>query len=188
MIIPITSLWLPILVGAILVFVMSAIIHMLLPYHRNDFEKVADEGRVMDALRPFNIPPGDYVIPHAGGPDAMKSEEFRQKVEKGPLVVMTVMPANSFGNMGPQLVQWLAYSLLVGVVAAYMAGRTLAPDADYLAVFRLTGTAAFASYSMALMQHSIWYKASWSATLKSMFDGLVYAALTAGAFGWLWPA
>ncbi len=188
MIIPITTLWLPILVAAILVFVMSSIIHMLLPYHRNDFGKAPDEDRVMDALRSFDIPPGDYALPHAGGPDAMKSEEFRQKVEKGPLVVMTLMPANSFSNMGPQLVQWFAFSLLVGVVSAYVAGRTLATGADYLAVFRLTGTVAFASYSMGLMQRSIWYKSSWSATLKSMFDGLVYAALTAGAFGWLWPA
>jgi hypothetical protein len=91
-------------------------------------------------------------------------------------------------NMGSQFVQWLAYSLLIGVIAAYVAGRTLPPGADYLSVFRLTGTVAFASYSMALMPQSIWYQRSWSATLKSMFDGLVYAALTAGAFGWLWPA
>ncbi len=188
MIIPITTLWLPILIGAVLVFVSSSVIHMFLPYHRNDFGKVPDEDRVMDALRPFNIPPGDYVIPHAGGPEAMRSEEFRAKIEKGPLGVVTIMPPGSFGNMGAQLVQWFAYSLLVGVVAAYVAGRTLAPGADYLAVFRLTGTVAFASYAMALMQRPIWYKSSWSATLKSMFDGLVYAALTAGAFGWLWPA
>jgi hypothetical protein len=93
-----------------------------------------------------------------------------------------------FFNMGSQLVQWFAYSLLVGIVAAYVAGRTLAAGAEYLAVFRLTGTVAFASYAMALMQQSIWYQKSWTATLKSMFDGLVYAALTAGAFGWLWPA
>jgi hypothetical protein len=188
MIIPITSLWLPILVGAILVFVMSSIIHMFLPYHRNDFGKVPDEDRVMDALRPFDISPGDYVLPHASGPDAMKSEEFRQKVEKGPLAVVTILPPHTFGNMGPTLVQWFAFTLLVGIVAAYVAGRTLAPGAEYLSVFRLTGTVAFASYSMALMQRSIWYKASWNATLKSMFDGLVYAAVTAGAFGWLWPA
>jgi hypothetical protein len=41
---------------------------------------------------------------------------------------------------------------------------------------------------MALPQRSIWYSQSWSTTLKSMFDGLVYALLTAGVFGWLWPA
>jgi hypothetical protein len=188
MIIPITTLWLPILVGAVLVFVMSAVIHMLLPYHRNDFRSMPDEDRVMEALRPFNLPPGDYVLPHATGPEAMKSEAFRQKVEKGPIAVITVMRPTVFTNMAPQLVQWFAYSLLVGIVAAYVAGRTLGLGADYLSVFRLTGAVAFASYAMALMQRSIWYAASWSTTLKSMFDGLIFAVLTAGAFGWLWPA
>jgi hypothetical protein len=51
----------------------------------------------------------------------------------------------------------------------------------------LTGTVAFAGYALALPQHSIWYKRGWGFTLKTMFDGLVYALLTAGVFGWLWP-
>jgi hypothetical protein len=188
MVIPITTLWLPILIGAVLVFVASSIIHMLLPYHRTDFRQVPDEDGVMDALRRFAIPPGDYMMPFGGGPDAMKSEAFRQKIEKGPIAVMTVMRPQVYFNMGAQFVQWFAYALLVGIIAAYVAGRTLPPGADYLAVFRLTGTVAFASYSMALMPQSIWYQKSWSSTLKSMLDGLIYAAVTAGAFGWLWPA
>jgi hypothetical protein len=187
MIIPITTLWLPILVSGILVFVVSSIIHMFLPYHRNDWWKVPGEEGVMDALRPFDIPPGDYVLPHGGGAEAMRSEEFRQKVEKGPNAFITVVPAGGMLSMGPQMVQWFAYALLVGIVSAYVGGRMIAPGADYLDVFRLTGTVAFASYSMGLMQRSIWYRQRWSSTLKSMFDGLIYATLTAGAFGWLWP-
>jgi hypothetical protein len=54
-------------------------------------------------------------------------------------------------------------------------------------VFRLVGTAAFMGYSLALLQHSIWYKRNWGTTLKSVFDGLLYGLLTAGVFGWLWP-
>jgi len=188
MIIPITTLWLPILIGAVLVFVASFIVHTVLPYHRHDFKRLPNEDGVMEALRAFEIPPGDYVFPHVGGPEAMKSEAFRQKIEKGPLASMTVMPPYALSNMGPQLMQWFAYCLLVGIVCAYLGGRLLAPGADYLVVFRVTGTVAFAAHSMALMQQSIWYYRSWSVTLKSMFDGLVYAALTAGAFGWLWPA
>jgi hypothetical protein len=188
MIIPITSLWLPILLSAVLVFATSSIIHMFLGYHSNDYKRVPDEDRVMDALRGFDIPPGDYLMPYSGSADAMKSEAFRAKIEKGPIVTMTVMRPRVYASMGPQFVQWFAYSLIVGVIAAYVAGRTLPPGAEYLSVFRLTGTVAFASHAMALMPASIWYQKSWSTTLKGMFDGLVYAALTAGAFGWLWPA
>jgi len=186
-IVPITTLWLPILVAGVLVFVVSSIIHMALPYHRNDFWKVPGEDKVLEALRPFDIPPGDYVIPFAGSAEVRNSEEFRTKVEQGPAAFMTVIPPGSVLRMAPQLVQWLAYTLLVGIVSAYLGGRMLGAGADYLDVFRVTGTVAFASYSMALMQSSIWYRKRWSTTLKSMFDGLIYAALTGGAFGWLWP-
>lgn len=186
-VIPITSLWLPIVLGAVLVFVVSSIIHMFLRYHRNDFSKVPDEDGVLAALRPFDIPPGDYALPYTEGPEALKSDEFRRKVEQGPAAVMTVLPASSFFSMGPQLVQWFAYCVLVGIVSAYLGGRVLGPGAEYLDVFRITGTVAFASFSMALMQRSIWFQQRWSTTLKSMFDGLVYATLLGGAFGWLWP-
>ncbi len=187
-VIPITTLWLPILVAAVLVFVMSSIIHMFLNYHQGDFRKVPDEDGLMGALRPFNLEPGDYVFPHAAGMEAMKSEAYQQKVAKGPIAFVTVLRPGQVFSMGPQLTQWFAFSLLVGIVSAYLAGRMLAPGADYLQVFRITGTVAFACYSMALMQRSIWWGQNWSATLKGMFDGLIYAVLTAGAFGWLWPS
>ena len=187
MIIPITTLWLPILISGILVFVLSSITHMFLSYHQNDFSKVPGEEGVMDALRPFDVPPGDYVLPHGEGMEAMRSQEFQQKVAKGPNIIMTVVPAGGMLSMGPQLVQWFAFTLLAGIVSAYLGGRMLTPGTDYIQVFRVTGTVAFASYSMALMQNSIWFHKRWSATLKSMFDGLMYAALTGGVFGWLWP-
>jgi len=187
MVIPITSLWLPILVSAVLVFVMSSIIHMFMTYHRNDYAALPDEDRAQDVLRGLNLEPGEYMLPYSGSPENMRSETYQARVKKGPIVMMTVIRPGMVFNMGPQLTQWFAYSLLVGIVAAYLAGRVVTPSADYLQVFRVTGTVAFACYSMALMQRAIWFSASWSSTLKSMFDGFVYALLTAGAFGWLWP-
>lgn len=183
----IPSLWLPILVSAILVFVVSSIIHMFLPYHRSDFRKVPSEDEVMDALRKFDIPPGEYVIPHAGSPEVMRSEEFQAKAKKGPGLFVTFLEPGQ-PAMGPMLVQWFIYSIVVGVFAAYITGRVLGPGAEYLSVFRFAGTTAFLCYAVALWQNSIWYKRAWSTTAKSTFDGLVYALVTAGAFGWLWPS
>ncbi len=182
----ITSLWLPILLSAVIVFVASSIIHMVLPYHRKDFGKVPSEDEVMDALRKFNIPPGEYVIPCAGSPKEMGTPEFIEKIKKGPAAFMTVMPSGP-PSMGMSLVQWFVYCIVVGIVAAYITGRALEPGAHYLGVFRFAGCTAFTGYALALLQNSIWYKRSWSTTLKSVFDGLVYALLTAGTFGWLWP-
>ena len=85
------------------------------------------------------------------------------------------------------LTLWFIYCVVVAKFAAYVAGLALAPGAPYMTVFRITGTVAFAGYALALAQHSIWYQRSWMTTARSMFDGLVYALLTAGTFGWLWP-
>ncbi|MFQ5717948.1 MAG: hypothetical protein ACE5IK_00225 [Acidobacteriota bacterium] len=41
--IALTSLVLPILLSAVLVFVVSSIIHMVLPYHRGDFSQLPAE-------------------------------------------------------------------------------------------------------------------------------------------------
>ena len=184
--VPLMSLGVPILLSAVLVFVVSSIIHMALPYHRGDVRKLPAEDDVMEALRRFNIPPGDYMVPRAGSSAAMKSPEFLEKLKKGPVLLMTVIP-NGPISMGTSLLLWFLYSILVSVIAAYVAGRALAPGADYLAVFRFVGCTAFTGYSLALLQNSIWYKRSWGTTLKSMFDGLVYGLVTAGTFGWLWP-
>jgi len=182
----VTSLAVPILVSALIVFVTSSFIHMVLPYHRNDLRRLSSEDAVMDALRRFNIPPGDYAVPHAGSAGGMKQPEFVEKMKKGPVVFMTVVPAGP-PSMGTSLLLWFIYLLVVGVFAAYIAGRALAPGAHYLEVFRFAGCSAFMAYSLALPQSSIWYKRNWGMTLKTMLDGLVYGLLTAGTFGWLWP-
>ena len=181
-----TSLVVPILVSAVIVFVVSSIIHMMLPYHRSDFRKLPSEDEALEALRRLNIPPGDYLAPHPGGPEGMKKPEYIEKANKGPIALITLWPGGP-PAMGTSLLLWFLYSVVVGVFAGYLAGRALPAGAHYLSVFRLVGTSAFMAYSLALPQQSIWYKKDWATTMKSVFDGLVYALLTAGTFGWLWP-
>jgi hypothetical protein len=176
----------PILASAVIVFVLSSIIHMLLPYHRSDFKKLASEDELLDVLRRLSIPPGEYLVPHAGSPEGMKKPEFVEKVAKGPVVLMTLAPGGPVA-MGKSLALWFLYSVVVSLFAGYIAGRALEPGTHYLGVFRMVGTAAFMGYALGLVQHSIWYKRPWSTTLKSVFDGLLYALFTAGTFGWLWP-
>lgn len=183
----IASLWLPILLAGVLVFIGSSVIHMLLGYHKNDFRPVPDEDAAIAAVRALNIPPGDYVFPWAGTTEAMNSDDFKRKAAEGPVMFFTILKPGAMLNMGPQMAQWFLYCVVVSVVAAYVASRTLTSGADYLAVFRLTGTVAFACYAMGHPIRSIWYKQNWATTARSMFDGLIYGCLTAGAFGWLWP-
>jgi hypothetical protein len=180
------SLWLPILLSAVLVFVVSSIIHMFLPYHRNDYRRLPDEDGVMGALRPFAVPPGDYMFPRAGSMKEMGSPEYLARHKAGPVALITVLPSGKLSMTG-SLVLWFVYSLVVSGFAGYIAGRALAPDAHYLAVFRFAGTTAFLAYAGAQWQNSIWFGRSWATTLRNTVDGLIYGLVTAGVFGWLWP-
>jgi hypothetical protein len=54
-------------------------------------------------------------------------------------------------------------------------------------VFRVVGSAAWLGYGIGHVSDSIWRAEPWANTLKNLFDGLVYALVTAGVFGWLWP-
>lgn len=180
------SLCLPIIVSAVIVFIASSVIHMAVPWHKDDYQTLPNEAGVLDAMRPFNIPPGDYMAPRCTSMKEMKTPEFTEKMKKGPVVVMTVLPSGP-GKMGAQLALWFIYSLVVSTFAAYVAGRAKGPGTHYLEIFRFAGTTAFAGYALGLFQQSIWYKRSWGTTIKYVIDGLLYALLTAGTFGWLWP-
>ena len=186
--VPLTSLVLPVLISAAVVFIASSIIHMVLGYHRSDVRKLPEqqEDGMLEALRRLNLTPGEYAVPHPGSPDRMKDPAFLAKAKKGPLVFMTVAPG-AVPSLGGNLLQWFGLVVVVNVFAAYIASRAAAPGADYLTVFRFVGTTAFMGYSLAALNESIWYMRSWVRTFKSVFDGLVYALLTAGVFGWLWP-
>ncbi len=180
------TLWLPILLSSVIVFVVSSVIHMVLPWHKSDYPKMPNEDKFMDALRPLAVPPGDYMVPRPSSTQEMRSPEFAEKMKRGPVMVLTVMP-NGPVVMGKNLVLWFLYSAVVGIFAAYVAGTALPAGAPYLRVFQFVGVTAFIGYSVALWQMSIWYRRAWRLTIKATVDGLIYALLTAGIFGWLWP-
>jgi hypothetical protein len=183
--VPIFALWLPILLSAVFVFVLSSLIHMVLGYHAGDYRKVPNEDGLMDALKKLNIPPGDYMFPRPANMKDMGTPEFKEKVLKNPNGLLRIWEGTT--SMAAPMTMWFVYSLVVGVFAAYVTGRALPEGAHYLAVFRFAGVTAFVAYTLAGWQESIWYKRPWSVTLKNTFDGLLYGLVSAGTFGWLWP-
>ena len=184
--VPLTALWLPILLSAVIAFVASSLIHMASPWHKNDYPKVPNEEGLRAALRPLAIPPGDYMVPRPTGREELRDPKFIEKVNQGPNLVLTVLP-NGPWSMGRNLGLWFLYTIVVSLFAGYVASRALPPGAEYLQVFRFVGTTAFLGYAAALWQMSIWYRRAWSTTAKATVDGLIYALLAAGVFGWLWP-
>ena len=183
--VPALSLWLPIVLSAVFVFISSSLIHMLLKYHGSDFRRLPSEDEVMSDLRKYDIEPGEYHFPFLPDMKDREDPEFEQKLKQGPVGFVTITTSDQ--QMAKALGQWFAYCLLIGLFTAYLTGRALGPGADYMAVFRFAGAASFGAYFLALIQNSIWYKRAWKTTLKYLLDGFIYALVTAGTFGWLWP-
>jgi hypothetical protein len=184
--VPLVSLLIPILLSAVIVFIVSSVIHMASPWHKNDYARVPDEDRLREALIPLAIPPGEYLVPRARERAEMTSTAYIGRVNQGPNLLLTVLP-NGPMPISRNLIQWFLYLLVVSIFSAYVAGRALAPGTDYLEVFRFVGTSAFLAFAVALWQMSIWYRRSWKLTFAATLDGLIYALLFGGTFGWLWP-
>jgi hypothetical protein len=182
----VSDLWLPILVSAVLVFIVSAIIHMVLKYHNKDFTRLPNEDAVRAAIRAGNPPPMQYIIPYCSDMKDMEKPEMKQKYTEGPVAVITVLPTG-IPNMGKNLSQWFAFLLVVSLFVAYVASHSLARDATYLQVFRIVGAVGFMTYGLGQIPNSVWWGKPWKNTAKDLLDGLVYGLVTAGTFGWLWP-
>ena len=178
----ILDLWVPILVSAVIVFVMSALIWTVLRWHKNDFSKLGDEEAARAALK--GASPGFYLMPYHLDPAELKDEAVAQKYIDGPQGYITIVP-NGMPAMGSKLVLSFLNNVLVAVLCAYVLSRTTAADASYLQVFRVTGTTAFIAYGIAYIQESIWFGRPWMVTGKNMLDALLYGMLTGGVFGWL---
>ena len=184
--VPIHTLWLPILLSAVIVFVASSIIHMVLPIHKSDYRKVPNEDNVLDALRAAGVTPGrTYHFPFTTHKE-MKSPQTVEKFKRGPVGLLTIMPSGA-PNLGKFLGQWFLYCVVVSIFTACLTGRTRPPGTQYWEVFQVAGTTAFLGYSLAQLQNSIWRGVTWGVTLKHVLDGLIYGLLTAGTFAWLWP-
>lgn len=182
----ISQLLVPILLSAVLVFIASSLIHMVIKWHNPDYLKLSNEDEVRAAIRKGSPTPGQYIIPHCKGGKEMQDPAMMKKFEEGPVGVMYLRP-NGNVKLGPFLGQWVAYTIAVGFVVAYLAHATLTTGAPYLHVFQVVGASAWLAYSWQGPSDSIWKGKPWISSFRGMVDGLVYAALTAGAFAWLWP-
>ncbi len=177
------SLWLPIVLSAVIVFVAAAAVWMALPHHKNEWKGLSNEDAVRAALK--GTAPGQYVLPY-GTAGAMKDPAYLKKRQEGPTAWLTVVPSGVAG-MGKPMALSVVYYLVVGIVVAYIASRTLGPGTDYLHVFRVVGTVTWLAYGWGSVSDAVWFGRPWSSVFKQMGDSLLYALLTAGTFGWLWP-
>lgn len=185
--VPLSALWLPIVLSAVVVFIASALAWMMMPHHKKEFGGLSDEDGFLEVMGKQGLSPGQYMFPYCEDHAQQSTPEMIEKYERGPVGMLTIWPTGVH-KMGKSMGLSMLYYLAVSFMVAYVAGRTLGPEAHYLAVFRIAGTFAILAYVGALFPRSIWFGRPWSSTFKEFADGVVYGLLTAGIFGWLWPS
>jgi hypothetical protein len=180
------QLWMPIIASAVLVFIASHVIHIVIKWHNSDYRKLANEDDVRAAIRAASPAPGQYVVPHCLDMKDMGTPEMQKKFVEGPIAFVTLRPSG-MPSMGRTLALWFGYTLAIGVIAAYLASRALPSTASFGQVCRLVATVAFVAYAGGSVQMGIWFGKPWGSVVKDVADGLIYGVITGATFAWLWP-
>ncbi len=181
------DLLLPAGVAAVAVFIVSSLVHMAFGYHANDFGKIPDEDRALDALRGAGVPPGHYRFPYAATMQEMRSPEIAAKMERGPVGYLQLFPSGNCG-MGSALAQWFALTVVISLGSAWVGSLGLAPGTGFANVFRTTAAVSFLAYGCSPVTDSIWKRVPWTVCAKFIFDGVLYAAATGACCAMLWPS
>ena len=131
----IPELWLPILVSTVLVFVASNLVWMVLPHHKSDARRLPDEAAAVDVLGKQGLKPGLYRFPWSNSMAEMKDPAFVEKLNQGPVALLTVIPAAPStwvgrSASGPATWSWSALRPPTSTAA-------VGPGAHYLEVFRV---------------------------------------------------
>lgn len=177
-------LWLPILLSAVAVWIVSAIVWMALPHHKRDFIALPDEDAFIDFIRKSGIEPGNYVFPDFRGSEAMKSEKIQNLLEKGPVGHLSVWPAPL--TMGGKLVATFIVYLAVSMMIAYLTRVALPGAAPFPKVFQVAATAGVLAYCFSFIPNGVWFGAYTRTIVASFVDGIVYGCITGAIFAWFW--
>jgi hypothetical protein len=183
----IVALWLPILLSAVSVFVISSLIHMVFKWHAPDYRGLPNEDTVRAAIRAGNPAPGSYVLPSCKDMKEMSSEPMTRKYQEGPVGYLTLV-ANGAPAIGRSLAQWALLSVVISAVAAILAGKYVGlAHGGGRAAFYLVGISCFLAYGFGSIQQGIWEGKRWSSVAKYLLDSALYAGASALVFWWLWP-
>lgn len=179
------QLWLPILLSAVFVFIVSSVVHMALKFwHAPDYKGFSNEDEVAAAIRKGSAGAGLYLIPYCP-PETMKDPAVQQKFATGPVGKIALRTPGQM-NIGAFLGQWFAFCLAVSIVCALIA-IVLPAGASRHVVFHTVGLSALMAYALGVIPDAIWRSHPWKSAFKHVIDGVVYGVVTGATFAWLWP-
>ena len=185
------SLWLPILLSAAAVWIVSTIFGMPFLHHRNDWIGLppapasGSEDAFMEFIRTSGIKPGNYLFPDFRTREAMESQKVHKALKEGPVGHLSLWQPPL--SMGGKLAATFIVYLVVSTLIAYRASVALPKTADFAKVFQIVGTAGILAYSFSVIPSAIWFGAYKRTIVAGIFDGIVCGAITGAIFAWRWP-
>ena len=180
-----SSIWLPILLSAVFVFIASSVLHMMIPIHSKDYSALPGEDEILATMGKHGITPGLYRFPFCTSMKEMGSPEHLAKMNQGPNGMLTILPDGPMA-MGKYLLHWFAFSLLITLFVGYLSSMALEAEATFREVFRFAGTAATLGFAIPVLCDSIWKAVPWPVPFRFFFDGVVYSLVTGATFAWFW--
>jgi hypothetical protein len=178
------QLWLPIVVSAVLVFVVSAATHMLIPARQAEWARLPAQDSIQAAVR--GAAPGLYMFPLPETVKERGTADSMARWAEGPSGWLTVVAPGPI-KMGRNMALSLLMNLFVSAMAGYVAVHALGAAPPYRAVFRIVGSIGFLAYAVGPIYEAIWYWKPARSLAYSAVDALLYGLVMGGAFGWLWP-
>jgi hypothetical protein len=183
------QLWLPIVVSAVLVFVLSAVTHMMVPFRLTEWGQLPTQDAIQGALR--GATPGLYVFPTPADPKERGKPEAMQRMAEGPSGWLTLVHPGPM-SWGRNLGLSLAMNLFVSFAAAYVATLTLGAVPLQLiphqrVVFRVITTIGFLAYAVGPVYDAVWFWKPWRSLAMTAVDSLLYGLVMGATFSWLWP-
>jgi hypothetical protein len=177
-------LWLPILLSAAAVWIVSAVVWMALPHHKNDFIGLPDEDAFIDFVRKSGIEPGNYIFPDFRDRAAMQSEKIGKILKEGPVGHLSVWPTPL--TMGSKMVATFIVYNVVSTLIAYLTRVALPGAAPFAKVFQVAATAGVLAYCFASIPNALWFGAYKRTIVASIIDGIVFGLITGAIFACLW--
>ena len=178
-------LWLPILLSAAAVWVVSTIVGMALPHHKQDWIGLPDEDGFMDYIRKSGIETGNYLFPDFRSRVALKSEKVEKALKEGPVGHLSVWKTPV--TMGDKMVATFIVHLVVSTLIAYLTRVALPGPAEFAKVFQIAATAGILAYSFSFIPNAVWFGAYKRTIIASFMDGIIFGLITGAIFAWRWP-
>ena len=171
------------------VWIASALAWMIVGHHKNDNPALPNEQEVIDTIKGWNLPPGEYMFPDFRRCKGMTKEQKQamyENMQKSPMGILRVWGKIS---MGGNMLWTFVVCLVVSTLIAYL-GWSALPHAgsSFAHTFQVLGTAGILAYCFASFPGDIWFQRSRRAMTTNFIDGVVFGLIPGAVFAWLWPA